>query len=92
MPSENRLSVHHDASPAVAALAAAQERVEHLPKPEPLTEEEYEERQRRLEEDIEDARKAFNAARSRWDQLCEEARELRYQWRQQKTADRATER
>lgn len=57
-----------------------------------MTREEYEEQQRRLEADIEDARKAFVNARSRYDQLCEDARELRYQWReQQKTADRATE-
>lgn len=57
-----------------------------------MTEEEYEERKRRLEEDIEEARRAFNKARSWYDQLCEDARELRYQWREQKkTADRATE-
>jgi hypothetical protein len=57
-----------------------------------MTREEYEEQQRRLDAEIEDARKAFNAARSRWDQLCEDARDLRYQWReQQKAADRATE-
>lgn len=58
-----------------------------------MTEEEYEERKRRLGENIEDARKALNKARSRYDQLCEDARELRYQWRQQQkaTADRATE-
>ncbi len=56
-----------------------------------MTQEEYEEKQRRLEADIEDARKAFVNARSRYDQLCEDARELRYQWReQQKTADRTT--
>ncbi|MET8694746.1 hypothetical protein ABZV65_19635 [Streptomyces bauhiniae] len=54
-----------------------------------MTEEEYQDRKRRLEADIEDARKAFNKARSRYDQLCEDARELRYQWReQQKAADR----
>ncbi|MFF9787217.1 hypothetical protein [Streptomyces nigrescens] len=57
-----------------------------------MTDGEYEERKRRLEVDIEDARKAFVKARARYDQLCEDARELRYQWReQQKTIDRATE-
>lgn len=57
-----------------------------------MTEEEYEQRKRRLEQDIEDARKAFINARSRYDRLCEDARELRYQWReQQRAADRATE-
>lgn len=48
-----------------------------------MTREEYEERQRRLGKDIEEARKTFVNARSRYDQLCEDARELRYQWRQQ---------
>ncbi|MFE9286700.1 hypothetical protein [Streptomyces olivaceus] len=58
-----------------------------------MTEDEYEERKRRLEEDIEDARKAFVNARSRYDQLWEDAQELRYQWRQQQkaAADPATE-
>ncbi|GAA1065184.1 hypothetical protein [Streptomyces asiaticus] len=48
-----------------------------------MTKEEYEERQRRLATDIEDARQALNRARARYDQLCEESRNLRIDWREQ---------
>ena len=48
-----------------------------------MTRDEYEQQQQRLEADIEDARKAFVTARARYDQLCEDARELRWRWQQQ---------
>ncbi|HEX5565413.1 MAG TPA: hypothetical protein VFY14_00460 [Streptomyces sp.] len=48
-----------------------------------MTEEEYEERRRRLSEDIEDARQTLNRARSRYDQLCDELRNLRQDWKEQ---------
>ncbi|MDX2794627.1 hypothetical protein [Streptomyces scabiei] len=48
-----------------------------------MTRDEYEAKKRRLEADIEDARKAFVRARGLYDQLCDEARDLRWQWRQQ---------
>ncbi|OKI16554.1 hypothetical protein [Streptomyces sp. CB03911] len=48
------------------------------PQPE-LTPAEWDERERRLDADINDARKALNAARNHFDQLCEERREMRYQ-------------
>lgn len=57
-----------------------------------MTREEYEERKQRIEADAEDARKAFVRARARYDQLCEDARELRWQWQeQQKNAGHTTE-
>ncbi|WP_458089542.1 hypothetical protein [Streptomyces malaysiensis] len=48
-----------------------------------MTKEEYEERQRRLDEDIEDARLTLNRARARFDQLCDDARALRVEWQEQ---------
>lgn len=48
-----------------------------------MTRKKYEELQRRLAADIEDARKALNTARIRYDQLCEESRNLRLDWRDQ---------
>lgn len=48
-----------------------------------MTREEFEDLERRLAADIEDARKVLNAARDRFDRLCEEARILRYGWRDQ---------
>ncbi|MFG2913313.1 hypothetical protein ACGF0D_10540 [Kitasatospora sp. NPDC048298] len=48
-----------------------------------LTAEQWNERERRLDADIEDARKALNLARDHFDRLCEERREMRYQRRQQ---------
>ncbi|MGE7437551.1 hypothetical protein [Kitasatospora sp. NPDC001175] len=49
----------------------------------PLTHAEFDARESRLRLDIEDARKELNRARSHWDRLCEELRELRYARRQQ---------
>ena len=48
-----------------------------------MTREEYEERQQRLAADIDDARKTLQNAKSRFDQLCEEARNLREDWQEQ---------
>jgi hypothetical protein len=48
-----------------------------------LTAEQWNERERRLDADIADARKALNNARDHFDRLCEELREMRYQRRQQ---------
>lgn len=45
--------------------------------PQPLTAAEWDERERRLDADIADARKALNAARAWFDRLCEERREMR---------------
>jgi hypothetical protein len=44
------------------------------------------ERERRLRADIQDARKALNRARDRFDQLCEELLDLRYERQQRATA------
>lgn len=57
-----------------------------------MTREEYEEKQRRLEVDAEDARKAYIRAKALYDGICDEMRNLRIEWHeQQKAADRATE-
>jgi hypothetical protein len=52
-----------------------------------LTAAEWGERERRLDADIEDARKALQAARAHFDRLCEERREMRHQRRQQTTTE-----
>ncbi|MFH8380669.1 hypothetical protein ACH4E7_06965 [Kitasatospora sp. NPDC018058] len=57
--------------------------------PPPLLDADLDERERRLRADIQDARKALNLARNRFDQLCEELRDLRYE-RQQRAAARTT--
>lgn len=52
-----------------------------------MTEEEYEEKRRRLSADAEDARRALNRARSLYDGITDELRNLRIEWQeQQKTA------
>ncbi|MFE6520856.1 hypothetical protein [Streptomyces sp. NPDC057794] len=57
-----------------------------------MTREEYEEKQRRLEADAEDARKAYIRAKAVYDGICDDMRNLRIEWQeQQKAADRATE-
>ncbi|MFD7995537.1 hypothetical protein [Streptomyces mexicanus] len=56
-----------------------------------MTREEYEEKRRRLSEDAEDARKALNRARARYEQITDELRDLRIEWQEQQAADRATE-
>lgn len=48
-----------------------------------MTKDEYEARQRRLADDIEDARQALARARHRFDDLCTEARNLRLDWQEQ---------
>ncbi|MEU1043947.1 hypothetical protein ABZ400_02170 [Streptomyces sp. NPDC005897] len=52
-----------------------------------MTSEEYEERERRLTVEIDDAYKAFNRARDYWDRLCRERLDLRWQWAQQQRDD-----
>ena len=52
-----------------------------------MTREEYEEQRRRIEADIADAKKAYIAARSRYDGLCEDLRNLRIDWQEQQQAD-----
>lgn len=57
-----------------------------------MTREEYEEKQRRLEADAEDARKAYIRAKAVYDGICDDMRNLRIEWQeQQKAADRAAE-
>lgn len=52
-----------------------------------ISEEEYEAKRERLEADVEDARKAHVRARSRYEQLSDELRNLRLDWQeQQRTA------
>jgi hypothetical protein len=56
-----------------------------------MTREEYEEKQRRLKADAEDARKAYIQAKAVYDGICDEMRNLRIEWQeQQKTTDRDT--
>ncbi|MFF8784862.1 hypothetical protein [Streptomyces sp. NPDC015125] len=56
-----------------------------------MTREEYEEKRQRLSADAEDARKALNRARSRYEGITDELRDLRLEWRDQQAADRAGE-
>ncbi|GHC38008.1 hypothetical protein GCM10010348_76590 [Streptomyces anthocyanicus] len=57
-----------------------------------MTREEYEEKRRRLEADAADAKKTYNRARTVYDGICEELRNLRIDWNeQQKAADRNAE-
>ncbi|MGW7630549.1 hypothetical protein ACWGKO_16665 [Streptomyces griseoincarnatus] len=57
-----------------------------------MTREEYEEKQRRLAADAEDARKAYIRAKAVYDGICDDMRNLRLEWQeQQKAADRVTE-
>lgn len=56
-----------------------------------MTEEEYEERRSRLSADAEDARKALNKARARYDEITDALRDLRVAWREQQAADRDDE-
>lgn len=48
-----------------------------------MTPEEYEDRRRRLEADAEDAKKALWNARAHYEQICEELRNLRIDYREQ---------
>jgi hypothetical protein len=58
-----------------------------------LTSDEYEARRRRLEADAADAKKTLQNARARYEQICEELRNLRIDWQeQQRTADKAQKR
>ncbi|NED31088.1 hypothetical protein [Streptomyces sp. SID8499] len=73
---------------AAEQLAAVRDAVEALPKPKPLTQEEYEEKRRRLEADAESARKALNRARAVYDRVCTDLTNLRYEWQEQQAADK----
>lgn len=48
-----------------------------------MTREEYEEKRRRLEVDAEDAKKAYIRAKSVYDGICDELRNLRVDWQEQ---------
>lgn len=48
-----------------------------------MTREEYEEKRRRLEEDAADAKKTYIRAKSVYDGICDELRNLRVDWNQQ---------
>ncbi|NUP15406.1 MAG: hypothetical protein HOZ81_04745 [Streptomyces sp.] len=48
-----------------------------------MTREEYEEKRRRLEADAEDARKTYIRAKSVYDGICDELRNLRIDWNEQ---------
>ncbi|MFG3585102.1 hypothetical protein [Streptomyces sp. NPDC047990] len=54
-----------------------------------MTREEYEERQRALEEETREARDDYINAKSRYDRLCEQQRNLRIEWNEQQKEDRA---
>ncbi|MYV77811.1 hypothetical protein GT352_28340 [Streptomyces sp. SID1046] len=51
-----------------------------------MTKDEYEARQRRLNADIEDARKALVLAQSRFDELCRDSLLLRLEYARQQKA------
>lgn len=51
-----------------------------------MTKDEYEARQRRMNADIEDARKALVLAQARFDDLCRDAQGLRLDWNAQQKA------
>ena len=55
-----------------------------------MTKDEYENRQRRLSADIEDARKALVLAQARFDDLCRDSRALRIEWQEQERRQQAT--
>ncbi|RSS43843.1 hypothetical protein [Streptomyces sp. WAC08241] len=58
----------------------------------PADQHEYEAQMRRLEEDAESARQAYIRAKTNYDRLCDDMRDLRIAWRdQQKAANRTTE-
>ncbi|MCX4543756.1 hypothetical protein [Streptomyces sp. NBC_01565] len=48
-----------------------------------MTKKEYDEQQRRLADDIENARQALARARHRFDDLCRESQNLRLAWQEQ---------
>lgn len=56
-----------------------------------MNREEYEAKRRRLEEDASDAKKTYIRAKSTYDGICEELRNLRIDWQEQQAADRVTE-
>ena len=51
-----------------------------------MTREEYEEKRRRLEADAEDAKKTYIRAKSVYDGICDELRNLRVDWNEQQKA------
>lgn len=50
----------------------------------PMTADEYEDRKRRLKADIDEARTALQQAQARFDDLCDQSRDLTLTWREQK--------
>jgi hypothetical protein len=53
----------------------------------PMTREEYEEKRRRLEADAEDAKKTYVRAKSVYDKISNELRDLRVAWNEQQKAE-----
>ncbi len=50
-----------------------------------MTREEYEEKRRRLEADAADAKKAYVRAKSVYDSVCDDLRNLRIDWQKQES-------
>ncbi|MFD9868534.1 hypothetical protein ACFXI8_27195 [Streptomyces niveus] len=48
-----------------------------------MTREEYEEKRRRLEADADEAKKTYVRAKSVYDSICDELRNLRVDWQEQ---------
>ncbi|NEA52415.1 hypothetical protein [Streptomyces sp. SID10815] len=55
-----------------------------------MTREEYEEKRRRLGADAADAKKALTRARAVYDNICDDLRNLRYEWQEQQDATDTT--
>lgn len=53
-----------------------------------MTREEYEEARRRLEADAADAKKTYIRAKSVYDGICDELRNLRVDWQEQQAAEK----
>lgn len=51
-----------------------------------MTEEEYTEKRRRLEADAADAKKTYVRAKSLYDGICDDLRNLRVDWQEQQKA------
>lgn len=51
-----------------------------------MTRDEYEEQRRRLEADAEDAKKTYVRAKSVYDGICDDLRNLRVDWNEQQKA------
>ncbi|MFD3970349.1 hypothetical protein [Streptomyces cyaneofuscatus] len=77
--------------PAVSQLQAARDVVEGLPEARPMTRKEYEAQYRRLEANAADAKKAYIRAKSLYDGICDDLRNLRVDWNEQQHNQATTE-